>query len=88
MGAAELDAWLAYYGEEPWGASRDNAHAAMICAIIVNAANALSGNRSAKRVSSKDFMIVGAQEREERQRRGMSALINALRTIGKKRRKK
>lgn len=37
LGAAEYDGWVRYYAEEPWGAYRDNLHAALIADTVARA---------------------------------------------------
>lgn len=85
IGARELDRWLLYYEEEPWGATRDNLHAAIVASVIANV------NRDPKKgreFTPADFMILSASKREDREIAGRSALLGALRIAGKTSRKK
>lgn len=54
MPSSELTSWLAYYKLDPFGAERDNWHAAQIAAILVNA-NLRKGSAPA---NPADFMYV------------------------------
>lgn len=54
MPSSELTDWLAYYKLEPFGAERDNWHAAQIAAILVNQNRA----KGAPVVPMTEFMYV------------------------------
>ena len=53
LGAAELEEWIAFYESEPFGAYRDNMHAAMIAATIANGNRA----RGSEPVAPSQFML-------------------------------
>lgn len=60
----ELDRWQRYWAEEPWGAYRDNLHAAM----IVQYGLAPHLGPKAKPVRLDDFMFQHPEDRRERNR--------------------
>lgn len=74
MGAAELDDWLRYWQAEPWGATRDNLHAAMIASTLAN----LMGGRNSKRATIDDFMLRPKTERAQEQ---TTSALNWLRAM-------
>lgn len=53
MSARELAAWESYYATEPFGAERDNLHAAMTCALLAN----IHRGKGGKAIKPEDFMI-------------------------------
>ena len=50
--------WQALWNHEPWGAYRDNVHAALICSTLVN----LHRKKGSKQVEYDQFML---RDREE-----------------------
>lgn len=58
LGAAELDDWYAYWGEEPWGAYRDNVHAGLIAAACL-----APYQKPGSKVTYEDFMLKSAEKR-------------------------
>jgi hypothetical protein len=80
LGAAEVDCWRMYYAEEPWGATRDNIHAAMIASIIANAHR----GKNSRPFKTDDFMLVGPTERAAREQQRKAGFIGWLRAIGKR----
>lgn len=66
-----------YWMAEPWGAYRDNLHAAMIASTVAN-----FGYRTARRrLDVKDFMLVA---RSRAQAENRSALVGLFRTIARR----
>jgi hypothetical protein len=62
-----------YWAEEPWGAWRDNLHAAIIAREVAR----LTRRRGA-RIELKDFMVVNT---ERRRQDAQSSLVAALKAI-------
>lgn len=58
MSFNELRAWEAYYAVEPWGAIRDNMHAGLVAAAVVN----VNRRKGAKAATHKDFLLVAKEE--------------------------
>ena len=80
MSGRELVDWMEYYRVEPWGAFRDNLHAGIIAAQVVN----MTPRKNAKPVKATDFLI---EDREERQQKNMSGAVGMLRAIAKRKKK-
>ena len=75
--ARELERWAQYWSEEPWGAYRDNLHAALIASELwkVN----LDPKERAK-VSAANFMFEHEDDLKERaKRRFVAELIQSTR---------
>lgn len=74
MSSAEFTQWLAYYQLEPFGAYRDNIHAAMVASIVANA------NRDSKRAAFKvdDFMLVDQVTRKGNETRDFFKSLSAI----------
>lgn len=74
MTSSEFTAWLAYYQLEPFGAYRDNLHAATIASIMANA------HRDSKRAAFKveDFMVVDTKTRKSKDTRDFFSAFQAL----------
>lgn len=72
----ELRAWEEYYRLEPWGATRDNMHAGMIAAAIVNPTR----KRGTRALSFSDFMLKPASEKYRDNRKRFKAAMKALAT--------
>ncbi len=53
MSSAEFMQWIAYYSLEPFGATRDNLHSAMIASTIAN----VHRGKGKKAIPPKDFML-------------------------------
>lgn len=77
MGAAEYLDWWRYWQEEPWGAMRDNLHAGLIAAAVINARP--NRRRGSTDVSAKDFLL--KTERQTRQAETERSLA-FLRAVG------
>jgi hypothetical protein len=77
----ELVEWMDEYQREPWGTWRDNAHAAMITAMI---GNVFRGEKS-RVCTVDDFMIldpeVAAAKREADQKRKTQMFIEYLKAV-------
>lgn len=81
MGVADYDLLQRYWAEEPWGAYRDNVHAAIIAREIrrgtVKGAHAI-----------KDFLLQTAEKRAEDEmqqgRSGLFGMFRAMVTKGKR----
>lgn len=71
MGVNELAEWAAFYEMEPFGPRRDNLHAGMIAAEIVNS----NGGRRGQAVSPVDYLI---EEPEQAQARRTQNAIQSL----------
>lgn len=76
VSARDLDEMAAYWASEPWGAFRDNIHAAQICALIAN----VNRKRTTPPFSHEDFMLMNAEERAQKRRRGVVAFFTNLAT--------
>lgn len=63
MSAREFMGWQAYYHLEPFGANRDNWHAARIASILANAYR----KSSSPTVGMSEFMYVDEETARERQ---------------------
>ncbi len=74
--AREVEEWHEYYAREPWGAWRDNVHAAQICALLFN----INRAKGTRRVSYKDFLLTDAQQHKVSAR---ARVVNFFRSIGK-----
>lgn len=72
--AAHIAEWRDYFVIEPFGAIRDNMHAAMITAAIVNAFRA----PKTAAVSADDFMLRPAAEVKKREAAKHSKLFDAF----------
>ena len=71
--ARELERWALYWSEEPWGAYRDNLHAAMIVSELLKP----HLQKDAK-LSITDFMFEHEDDRKARaKRRFMASLIES-----------
>ncbi len=77
MGSSELSEWKTFWAREPWGAYRDNLHAALICSLI---ANAFRDPKKSGAVSFQDFMLA---DREKHQAKKTSEFINFLKAVAK-----
>lgn len=80
VSARELADWAAYWGVEPWGAERDNMHAAVIASLIFNA----NRGKDTEPRKMDDFMfrevaVVNAKE--------TTKFVAALRALAKSKRK-
>lgn len=58
MGATELERWMEFWRVEPWGPYRDNIHAGLIAAAVLQP-HVPRGKRSP---THADFMLKDAQE--------------------------
>jgi hypothetical protein len=71
--ARELDEWTAFYAMEPFGAIRDNWHAAVIACITANAYRA-----KGKAFSIQDFMYEDGIDRDARIDREQTQMVTAM----------
>lgn len=71
MHPAEFEEWFKYYHEQPFGSKRDNMHAAVIAATLVNMFRA----KGSKAINWKDFLFVHEGEHRE------SALESAVKHL-------
>jgi hypothetical protein len=69
----ELERWAKYWSEEPWGAYRDNLHAALIVSELLKP----HLERGAK-LSLLDFMFEHPEDRKKRSRAKLLTTLNAL----------
>tara|TARA_R100000541_G_scaffold243_1_gene903 strand:- start:2515 stop:2775 length:261 start_codon:yes stop_codon:yes gene_type:complete len=70
MTRKELESWMIYYSEQPFGSWRDNYHSAMLCSILWNV-NAGKG----KGKSPDDFMFkTQTQKRQSTTQQTLGAL--------------
>lgn len=74
MSYAELRAWEEYYLHEPWGAARDNMHAGLIAAQIVN----VNRRKGARAATFQDFMLTTAAEQGRDNMRRFRETLRAL----------
>ena len=58
---------MRYWSQEPWGPYRDNVHAAQLCALLAN----INRKKSTPAFSHEDFMLISAEERAQKRRRGV-----------------
>lgn len=73
LGSGELTEWKAFYAMEPFGAFRDNLHAGVVAAAIVNVNRARRGD---KVYGPSDFLLRTEEEqRKEMTRRTLGALM-------------
>ena len=82
MSGRELADWVEYYRLEPFGAYRDNIHAGMIAAQVVNMTPRKKG---AKALTAADFMV---EDRTEKAKKNVSSAVGMLRTLAKPKPKK
>lgn len=73
LGSGELTKWYAYYQIEPFGQWRDNYHAAMVAATIVNNIGKV---KNAKQIN--DFMLEHPDLRRKRETSTTLAIMDAL----------
>ncbi len=73
LSAQELQRWMVYYNIEPFGAWRDNWHAAMALAMTAN----LNRGRGKPALSSDDFMFKDPQTTHNDHIKEMMARFNA-----------
>jgi len=69
--SSELTDWMAYYRLEPWGAWRDNFHAALIAAVTAN-----KGARQP--VALEDFYYRDEDEASEREAQRLKSMFDLL----------
>jgi hypothetical protein len=69
--AEDFDLLVRYYGEEPWGAWRDNLHAAII-------AREVRAGRAKGRINLDDFMVV---DKRRKAQANMGKFVEALRAM-------
>lgn len=74
MSAAEFTDWLAYYQLEPWGAWRDNWHAAQIAKLVYDANR---GKHPTVKLSA--FMYEDAERKAKNAARTFIANLESLR---------
>lgn len=67
-----------FYAEEPWGAWRDNVHAAFIAATIRN----VFRKKGTRAVEWNDFMLVN---KSEHQRGKLSSFVSWMKSMAKPR---
>lgn len=78
---SDISQLVAYWDEEPWGPTRDNLHAGMIAAAVLN-----SGFRRLRRPAVvKDFML---QPKKAAGSEARGSLLSSLRLMAKKKPKK
>lgn len=77
MPSSELTEWAAYYRLEPFGAERDNWHAALLCALFANAHR----KKGAKAVAADAFMY---RDRESQRQKNTTGFMAGLRSLGKR----
>jgi hypothetical protein len=76
MGAGEFARWQRYWAEEPWGPWRDNMHAAMLTAAVLNST---PGRKKA--VKPDDFML---RSRDAKRAATTLKSLAALRALAKR----
>lgn len=76
MPARELTEWGRYYAAEPFGQFRDNLHAGIVAAAILNS----NRQRNSPVVSPSDFLLVS---REQSRRRELAKSVARLRALAK-----
>ncbi len=74
LGSGELTEWLVFYGIEPFGAVRDNLHAAIISSTIAN----YSGKLRTPIKNLTEFMIETPQVKRDRETRKTIAMMDAM----------
>ena len=72
MSPEELTQWRAYYQLEPWGANRDNWHAAQLAMLVHNS------GFSGKRATVNDFMY---SEPKETVQKAADTFVKRLRAL-------
>lgn len=77
MSASELADWHEYAQLEPFGAHRDNMHAALIAMII---ANSTPGRRK-KSYKMEDFML---RDRNDQKQQQTAQTLNIMRVLAKR----
>ena len=61
MSARQLADWSAYYSVQPRGDERADRHAALICAMVFNAAELIRAGKTNFRFKPEDFLLVFGQ---------------------------
>lgn len=78
MSASDMNQMSRYWAEEPWGPYRDNLHAGMVAAAVMNASG-----RYKKPVRAEQFLIKVRDRAADGKR-----LLTALKMLATKKRKK
>lgn len=73
MPQRELDSWQLFWNEEPWGAYRDNMHAALIIANLLRP----HMEDPARAVDLHAFMFENPLDRRERERQATALQLQA-----------
>lgn len=73
LSSSEFSEWIAFYSFEPFGAWRDNWHAAQLTALVYNV-NRGKGNA----LSAGDFMYIDAESSQDKKDMEFIARLNAL----------
>lgn len=74
MTSAQYTEALAYYNLHPWGPERDNLHAGIITAAIINS----TPRKNPKTVKPSDFMLIDQVSKEEEETDEFFANLDAL----------
>lgn len=77
LSSAEYSEWIEYWNIEPWGAWRDNLHAAQIASLIFNT----NRGKDQAPVKPADFMYQDKQTTEETKKKDF---VFALRSLARK----
>lgn len=79
MGAGEYARWWRFWQSEPWGPTRDNMHAGMIAAAVVN--SRANRPRNGKLATFKDFMLKTAGQAR---RSSLGKALSFFRAVGRR----
>lgn len=74
LGAGELEKWLKYYEQEPFGQMRDNWHAAQLACIYINS----NRPRNSQAATIDDFLYRSEHERGKMKIQKLMSGMNAL----------
>jgi len=74
MPSSELTEWLAYYKLEPFGAERDNYHAAMIASLLANS----NRRKNTPAIPVSEFMYRDRYTQKATETKGFLAGLAAL----------
>ncbi len=73
MSSSEFTQWMAFYGIEPFGAQRDNLHAAIIASTVAN----VHRGKNQKAIPPTQFMISSTNEKPSNGFEGLVAFLSS-----------
>lgn len=74
MSARELDDWSRYWSAEPWGVLRENMHAGIVAAAVLQ----IHTKRGKKPLTFKDFLLKDAATARDDRKAKTGAALAAL----------